>query len=363
MHRRVEGTWPLGSSGFASAASTPGRTTRSRTSRGVRVGHTTLIEGDGPLVVGRGPGPHRRHRDPRRTSDDVWAEPVFAGCHRLNGNGELTGLEWIREAGLLGRAGRDHQHPQRRRRPRRAGRPRHRPSTRRRRPVVAAGRRGDVGRAAQRHRRPPRPARARRRRDRQRAAAARSRRATSAAGPAWSATSSRAASGRRRASSTRGRRRLDRRRAGPGQLRRARPAARRRRPGGPRDPGPDVPSPYAWPRRPTTCVPPRRAAVGPTRAGHGLDHHHRRDRRPAPAPPVRAARPARDARPGADGQHREPLVGRHRPRVRDRQPRPRRRPTSPASRGARDPRRPDGPRQPDDAAVQGDRRGDRGRRS
>ena len=32
---------------------------------------------------------------------DPWAEPAFAGCHRLNGNGELTGLEWIREAGLL----------------------------------------------------------------------------------------------------------------------------------------------------------------------------------------------------------------------------------------------------------------------
>jgi D-aminopeptidase len=26
---------------------------------------------------------------------------VFAGCHRLNGNGELTGLEWVRESGLL----------------------------------------------------------------------------------------------------------------------------------------------------------------------------------------------------------------------------------------------------------------------
>jgi D-aminopeptidase len=26
---------------------------------------------------------------------------VYAGSHRLNGNGELTGLEWIREAGLL----------------------------------------------------------------------------------------------------------------------------------------------------------------------------------------------------------------------------------------------------------------------
>jgi D-aminopeptidase len=27
--------------------------------------------------------------------------PLFAGCHRLNGNGELTGLEWVRESGFL----------------------------------------------------------------------------------------------------------------------------------------------------------------------------------------------------------------------------------------------------------------------
>ena len=67
---------------------------------GVSVGHTTLISGDGPLVVGEGPVrtgvtvivPH---------DGDVWSEPVFAGAHTLNGNGELTGLEWIREAGLL----------------------------------------------------------------------------------------------------------------------------------------------------------------------------------------------------------------------------------------------------------------------
>jgi D-aminopeptidase len=26
---------------------------------------------------------------------------LFAGAHRLNGNGELTGLEWVRESGLL----------------------------------------------------------------------------------------------------------------------------------------------------------------------------------------------------------------------------------------------------------------------
>jgi D-aminopeptidase len=67
---------------------------------GVRVGHATIVRGDGPLVVGRGPVrtgvtmivPH---------DGDLWTEPIYAGCHRLNGNGELTGLEWIREAGHL----------------------------------------------------------------------------------------------------------------------------------------------------------------------------------------------------------------------------------------------------------------------
>jgi D-aminopeptidase len=59
---------------------------------GVRVGHTTLIEGDdvrtGVTVV----FPHE---------GDPGGDPLFAGCHRLNGNGELTGLEWVRESGLL----------------------------------------------------------------------------------------------------------------------------------------------------------------------------------------------------------------------------------------------------------------------
>lgn len=32
---------------------------------------------------------------------DVWTEPVFAGAHRLNGSGDMTGLEWIRESGEL----------------------------------------------------------------------------------------------------------------------------------------------------------------------------------------------------------------------------------------------------------------------
>jgi D-aminopeptidase len=68
---------------------------------GVRVGHRTLIAGTGRLVVGE--GPIRTGLTVILAHDgDVWDEPVFAGCHRLNGNGELTGLEWIREAGQLG---------------------------------------------------------------------------------------------------------------------------------------------------------------------------------------------------------------------------------------------------------------------
>ncbi|MBA3688042.1 MAG: P1 family peptidase [Chloroflexi bacterium] len=68
--------------------------------RGVLVGHATLIEGEGPLVVGKGPIrtgvtvilPH--DWDPGR-------EPLFAGSHTLNGNGEMTGLEWVGDSGLL----------------------------------------------------------------------------------------------------------------------------------------------------------------------------------------------------------------------------------------------------------------------
>jgi D-aminopeptidase len=65
----------------------------------VAVGMTTLIEGDGPLMVGR--GPVRTGVTVIVPHPDIGAEPVFAGCHRLNGNGELTGLEWIRESGQL----------------------------------------------------------------------------------------------------------------------------------------------------------------------------------------------------------------------------------------------------------------------
>jgi D-aminopeptidase len=66
---------------------------------GVRVGHATLIEGSGPLVVGR--GPVRTGVTVIVPPGRVWEQPVFAGAHRLNGNGEMTGLEWVRESGML----------------------------------------------------------------------------------------------------------------------------------------------------------------------------------------------------------------------------------------------------------------------
>jgi D-aminopeptidase len=66
---------------------TPGPLNAITDVRGVRVGHVTLIEGEevrtGVTVVLPPEGVH------------------FAGSHCLNGNGELTGLAWVKESGLL----------------------------------------------------------------------------------------------------------------------------------------------------------------------------------------------------------------------------------------------------------------------
>jgi D-aminopeptidase len=73
--------------GIAIGDGTPGSKNAITDVEGVRVGHTTLIEGDSV-----------------RTGVSVIVPPetpLFAGCHRLNGNGELTGLEWVRESGFL----------------------------------------------------------------------------------------------------------------------------------------------------------------------------------------------------------------------------------------------------------------------
>lgn len=66
--------------------------------QGVEVGHTTLISGEGPLKVGKGPVRTgvtailpRGHK----------YDPVYAGWYSLNGNGEMTGTTWVEESGFL----------------------------------------------------------------------------------------------------------------------------------------------------------------------------------------------------------------------------------------------------------------------
>ena len=65
---------------------------------GVEVGYTTLIAGDGPLVVGQGPVRTGVTAILPRGRGGIM-RPVHAGSFSLNGNGELTGTLWIDETG------------------------------------------------------------------------------------------------------------------------------------------------------------------------------------------------------------------------------------------------------------------------
>ncbi|MFL5612637.1 MAG: P1 family peptidase, partial [Gemmatimonadaceae bacterium] len=66
---------------------------------GVEVGHTTLVSGNGALVVGQGPVRtgvtviHPRGKDN--------PDPVMGAWFTLNGNGEMTGTTWLQESGFL----------------------------------------------------------------------------------------------------------------------------------------------------------------------------------------------------------------------------------------------------------------------
>ncbi len=66
---------------------------------GVKVGHKTVWKGNGKLVPGKGPA--RTGVTAIIPRDDVWNKKVFAGSFVLNGNGELSALNWVREAGWL----------------------------------------------------------------------------------------------------------------------------------------------------------------------------------------------------------------------------------------------------------------------
>src|SRR4051794_16293939 len=78
--------------GIVVGTGTPGPHNAITDVRGVLVGHRTPVEGDdvrtGVTVV----LPHEGR---------IGHDAAFAGCHRLNGNGEMTGLDWVRESGML----------------------------------------------------------------------------------------------------------------------------------------------------------------------------------------------------------------------------------------------------------------------
>ena len=68
--------------------------------RGVEVGFTTLISGDGKLEMGR--GPVRTGVTAILPQGKNFRGRVFAAWHTLNGNGEMTGTTWVEESGGLG---------------------------------------------------------------------------------------------------------------------------------------------------------------------------------------------------------------------------------------------------------------------
>ncbi|HZM88423.1 MAG TPA: P1 family peptidase [Blastocatellia bacterium] len=79
---------------------TPGTLNSITDVKGIEVGHTTLISGEGKLQVGVGPvrtGVTAILPRGKQSS----ADSVFAGWFSLNGNGEMTGTTWLEESGFL----------------------------------------------------------------------------------------------------------------------------------------------------------------------------------------------------------------------------------------------------------------------
>ena len=66
---------------------------------GVTVGHVTLVSGEGQLNVGQ--GPVRTGLTAILPCGNAGCDRVFAGYFSLNGNGEMTGMHWVEESGLL----------------------------------------------------------------------------------------------------------------------------------------------------------------------------------------------------------------------------------------------------------------------
>ena len=79
---------------------TPGSLNAITDVAGVEVGFTTLISGEGKLIVGKGPVRTGVTAILPRGQKSI-NDPVFAGWYSLNGNGEMTGTTWVEESGFL----------------------------------------------------------------------------------------------------------------------------------------------------------------------------------------------------------------------------------------------------------------------
>jgi D-aminopeptidase len=78
---------------------TPGTLDAITDVKGVEVGDTTLIRGEGKLITGQGPVRTGVTVIFPRGRDD--GDPVYAGWFSQNGNGEMTGTTWVEESGFL----------------------------------------------------------------------------------------------------------------------------------------------------------------------------------------------------------------------------------------------------------------------
>src|SRR5215510_9800382 len=78
---------------------TPGALNAITDVKGVEVGMTTLIRGEG--VLKRGQGPVRTGVTVILPRGKRSNDPVFAGWFSLNGNGEMTGTTWVEESGFM----------------------------------------------------------------------------------------------------------------------------------------------------------------------------------------------------------------------------------------------------------------------
>src|SRR6266566_1344287 len=78
---------------------TPGPLNAITDVKGIEVGHTTLISGEGKLQVGV--GPVRTGVTAILPRGKASRDAVFAGWFSLNGNGEMTGSHWVEDSGFL----------------------------------------------------------------------------------------------------------------------------------------------------------------------------------------------------------------------------------------------------------------------